>query len=63
MTKPDASAPGGATATYSAITDGSGNAKWDYRLHPKDPSGTYQVRADATADGQSASATASFAVQ
>jgi hypothetical protein len=58
MTKSD-----GKTATSSATTDGSGTATWSYRLHPKDPSGAYQVTADATANGQSDTNTATFAVQ
>ena len=48
MLKPD-----GKTSTYTATADASGTASWSYRVHPKDPTGTYFVSAEATYSGGS----------
>ena len=51
MTKPD-----GKTATKTVTSKSTtGKATWSYRLGPKDPKGTYSVRAQATYNGQTGS--------
>ena len=52
--------PTGATSTLAATTNTSGVANVKYSLRSKDPSGIYQVRAQATANGITGSATTTF---
>jgi uncharacterized protein YfaS (alpha-2-macroglobulin family) len=59
MTKPN-----GSTATKVVTAGSNGVAVWKYKLNPKDPNGSYSVRATATYNGlSSTSNTASFTVQ
>jgi hypothetical protein len=56
--------PNGATATKVVTAGSNGVAVWKYKLNPKDPNGSYSVRATATYNGLSSiSNTASFTVQ
>ena len=59
MTKPN-----GSVVTGTAMSDSNGDAVFQYSLNrKKDPSGTYQVRAQATSNGYSGNGTVAFAVK
>ncbi len=51
----------GKTASANVTTNAAGVAKYDYRMKPRDPVGTYQVT--ATKSGSTTTATATFVVQ
>jgi hypothetical protein len=53
----------GSLVSGSATTASNGAAVYNYRVKPKDPVGTYQVKADASLSGVSGSVTTSFIVQ
>lgn len=53
----------GSTVTGSAVTAANGVATYNYRFKRQDPTGTYQVKANASMSNVSGSATATFAVQ
>jgi len=53
----------GSTLKPTLTTGANGTAVYKFRLGKKDPVGVYQVKADASANGISGSATTSFNVQ
>jgi M6 family metalloprotease-like protein len=55
----------GATTTKTVTAGSNGQAVWNYKLGPKDPKGTYSVKARATHSGQTGldSPTINFTVQ
>jgi uncharacterized protein YfaS (alpha-2-macroglobulin family) len=53
----------GTQVTQSASTDSSGVATSSYRLSRKDAAGAWQVRANASRSGSTASASSAFTVQ
>ena len=53
----------GAKVLANATTGSNGIAVYKLRLSNKDPVGTYQANANATANGQSATAVTTFTVQ
>jgi len=53
----------GAVVTKTATTSGSGAVVYKMRIGPKDPTGAYQVRANGSSGGTTATATTSFMVQ
>jgi hypothetical protein len=54
----------GSTGFGTATTNSSGQAAWSYKLGPKDPSGTYSMKAIAVHGAQTAtSAATTFIVQ
>lgn len=55
--------PNGSTVVLNATSDAAGVAQARYRIGRKDPSGSWQVRGDASAAGASASASSAFSVQ
>ena len=56
--------PGGATVTGSATTGTNGSAVYKYRINRKDPTGTYQISANANLNNVIfGSGAASFTVQ
>ncbi|PYS48817.1 MAG: hypothetical protein DMG13_24755 [Acidobacteria bacterium] len=58
LTRPDG------TTTRTVTTGSNGQATWSYKVSPKGPKGTYQVKAQATSGSQSATASPiTFTVQ
>ncbi len=56
--------PNGNTTTKTVSAGSNGVASWNYKLGPKDPTGSYSVSAVATYTGlSSTSNTASFSVE
>ena len=54
--------PQGGTTRLTATTSAAGTAGVSYSLKPKDPSGKYEVKVDATKGGITGSGTTTFSV-
>ena len=54
--------PQGGTTALTATTSAAGTASVSYSLKPKDPSGKYEIKADATKGGITGSNTTAFSV-
>jgi uncharacterized protein YfaS (alpha-2-macroglobulin family) len=55
--------PKGVRSTFTATSDGSGNASVKVPVKPKDPTGVYQVQVTASNGGATGEAATSFTIQ